>query len=77
MIDLLSIKKAKYTWPVTKVYAELLINVFRSYMDGVSSLDIIDRLLILKHLCIDNGKLKWFENLEDLNFGCSVGLSEK
>ena len=46
-------------------------------MDGVSSLDIKDGPLIFKHLCIDDGKLKWFGNFKDLKsfLGSLVGLS--
>ena len=56
-----------------------IVDKFRSYVDGVSSLDIKDRPIILKYLCIDDGKLKWFGNLEDLKsfLESLVGLSGK
>ena len=43
-------------------------------MDGVSLLNINDRPIPLKHLCIDGGKLKWFGNFKDLKLECSAGL---
>ena len=37
---------------------------------------INDRPILLKHLCVDDGKLKWFGSLEELKsfHECSVGL---
>ena len=59
--------------------ASRIINKFRSYVDGISSLDINDRPLLLKRLCVNDGKLKWFGSLEELKsfFECSVGLVGK
>ena len=59
--------------------ASRIINKFCSYVDGISSLDMNDRPLLLKHLCVDDGKLKWFGSLEELKsfFECSVGLVGK
>ena len=54
-----------------------IVNKFRSHVNSVSSLDIKDHPLILKHLCIDDGKLKWFGKLEGLKsfLESLVGLS--